>query len=67
MASTSSSTLTISSSSTLVDGKALRQSPATSPQCVSLPTLPPLPVQSQNRPWKTTAYCKSITKGCTYD
>ncbi|TKY61191.1 CURVATURE THYLAKOID 1B [Spatholobus suberectus] len=50
MASTSSSALSISSSSTLVDGKAPRQSPASSPQCVSLPT----------RPWKTTAFCCKI-------
>uniref|UniRef100_A0A2N9HXM7 Cyanobacterial aminoacyl-tRNA synthetase CAAD domain-containing protein n=1 Tax=Fagus sylvatica TaxID=28930 RepID=A0A2N9HXM7_FAGSY len=63
MASTSSSTLTLSSSSTLVDGKAPRQSAAASPQCVTLPTLPPPPVQhSQNRPWKTTAYCRKIAR-----
>lgn len=58
MASTSSA-LTISSSSTLHDCKAPRQSPAASPQCVSLP---PPPLHSQNRSWKTTAYCKSLTK-----
>ena len=58
MASTSSA-LTISSSSTLLDGKAPRQSPAASPQCVSLPS--PL-LHSQNCSWKTTAYCKSLTK-----
>ncbi|KAK7285723.1 hypothetical protein RJT34_20502 [Clitoria ternatea] len=58
MASTSSSTLSISSSSTLVDGKAPRQSP----QCVNLPTLPPPPVQSQTRPWKTTAFCRKIAR-----
>ncbi|RDY05136.1 Protein CURVATURE THYLAKOID 1B, chloroplastic, partial [Mucuna pruriens] len=57
MASTSSSTLSVSSSSTLVDAKAPRQSPTSSPQCV---TLPPPPVQSST--WKTTAFCKSITK-----
>ena len=50
MASTSSSTLSISSSSTLVDAKA--PSPRQSPQCVSPP-----PVHS---PWKTTAFCMSI-------
>ncbi|KAK7294578.1 hypothetical protein RJT34_17467 [Clitoria ternatea] len=63
MASTSSA-LTISSSSTLVDGKAPRQSP-TSPQCVSLPTLPTLPpplVQTQNRSWKTTANCRKSAR-----
>ncbi|KAK0580286.1 hypothetical protein LWI29_000332 [Acer saccharum] len=62
MASTSSSTLSISSSSTLVDVKAPRQSAAASPQCVTLPTLPPPPVQTQNRPWKTTAYCRKIAR-----
>ncbi|XP_062156224.1 protein CURVATURE THYLAKOID 1B, chloroplastic [Alnus glutinosa] len=62
MASSSSSTLTLSSSSTLVDGKAPRQSAAASPQCVTLPTLPPPPMQSQNRPWKSTAYCRKIAR-----
>ncbi|XP_017440940.1 protein CURVATURE THYLAKOID 1B, chloroplastic isoform X2 [Vigna angularis] len=52
MASTSSA-LTVSSSSTLFDGKAPRHSPPLSPQCVSLP-LPHF--HSQNRSWKTTAY-----------
>ncbi|KAI4355323.1 hypothetical protein L6164_004106 [Bauhinia variegata] len=60
MASASSTTLSLSSSSTLIDGKAPRQSAAASTQCVSLPTLPPPPVQSQNRPWKTTAYCRKL-------
>ncbi|KAH1085459.1 hypothetical protein AAZX31_07G047700 [Glycine max] len=58
MASTSSA-LTISSSSTLLDGKAPRQSPAASPQCVSLP---PPPLHSQNRSWKTTAYCRKVAR-----
>ncbi|KAH7519396.1 hypothetical protein FEM48_Zijuj08G0031700 [Ziziphus jujuba var. spinosa] len=62
MASTSSSALTISSSSTLVDTKAPRQSAASSPQCVTLPTLPPPPVQSQKRPWKSTAYCRKVAR-----
>ncbi|XP_059457586.1 protein CURVATURE THYLAKOID 1B, chloroplastic [Corylus avellana] len=62
MASTSSSTLALSSSSTLVDAKAPRQSAAASPQCVTLPTLPPPPIQSQNRPWKSTAYCRKIAR-----
>ncbi|KAB1219936.1 Protein CURVATURE THYLAKOID 1B, chloroplastic [Morella rubra] len=61
MASTSS-TLTLSSSSTLVDGKAPRQSGAASPQCVTLPTLPPPPVQSQNRPGKTAGSCRKIAR-----
>ncbi|KAJ1390798.1 Cyanobacterial aminoacyl-tRNA synthetase, CAAD domain [Sesbania bispinosa] len=56
------STLSVSSSSTLVDGKAPRQSSAASPQCVSLPTLPPPPVQPQTRPWKTTAFCRKIAR-----
>ncbi|KAE7999279.1 hypothetical protein FH972_003728 [Carpinus fangiana] len=62
MASTSSSTLALSSSSTLVDAKAPRQSAAAAPQCVTLPTLPPPPMQSQNRPWKSTAYCRKIAR-----
>uniref|UniRef100_A0A6N2MWR3 Cyanobacterial aminoacyl-tRNA synthetase CAAD domain-containing protein n=1 Tax=Salix viminalis TaxID=40686 RepID=A0A6N2MWR3_SALVM len=41
MASASSTPLSISSSSSLVDAKASRQSAVASPQCVSLPTLPP--------------------------
>ncbi|XP_058738817.1 protein CURVATURE THYLAKOID 1B, chloroplastic-like [Vicia villosa] len=59
--STSSSTLSLSSSSTLIDAKPpCRQS--TSPQCVSLPTLPLPPAQSQTRPWKTTAFCRKIAR-----
>ena len=58
MASSSSSALTISSSSTLVDAKAPRQLAGASPQCVTLPTLPPPSVQAQKRPWKSTAYCE---------
>ncbi|KAJ7963409.1 protein CURVATURE THYLAKOID 1B, chloroplastic [Quillaja saponaria] len=59
---TTSSTLTLSSSSTLIDGKAPRQSPAASTQSVTLPTLPPPPMHSQNRPWKTTAYCRKFAR-----
>nr|AFK38249.1 unknown [Lotus japonicus] len=62
MASTSSPTLSISSSSTFVDGKAPRQSPTASTQCVSLPTLPPPPVQPQTRPWKATAFCRKVAR-----
>ncbi|RVW37705.1 Protein curvature thylakoid 1B, chloroplastic [Vitis vinifera] len=51
MASTTTP-LSISSSSTLIDGKAPRQSAAASSQCVTLPTLPPPPVPSQHRPGK---------------
>ncbi|XP_042480485.1 protein CURVATURE THYLAKOID 1B, chloroplastic-like [Macadamia integrifolia] len=69
MASTSTN-VSISSSSTLIDGKAPRRSAAASPQCVSLPTLPPssLAVPSQNLPQsardtgKTTAYCRKIAR-----
>ncbi|OAY62065.1 protein CURVATURE THYLAKOID 1B, chloroplastic [Manihot esculenta] len=56
------STLSISSSSSLIDAKAPRQSTAASPQCVTLPTLPLPPVQSQNLPGKTTAYCRKIAR-----
>ncbi|KAF5732013.1 protein CURVATURE THYLAKOID 1B chloroplastic isoform X1 [Tripterygium wilfordii] len=59
MASTSSTTLSISSLSPLVDATAPRQ---TSPQCVTLPTLPPPPVQSQSRASKTTTYCGKIAR-----
>ncbi|XP_022769764.1 protein CURVATURE THYLAKOID 1B, chloroplastic-like [Durio zibethinus] len=62
MASVSSSALSIPSSSTLVDAKSPRQTTAASLQCVTLPTLPPLPVHSQSRPWKTTAYCRKIAR-----
>ncbi|KAF4366483.1 hypothetical protein CsatB_010762 [Cannabis sativa] len=62
MASSSTSALTISSSSTFVDTKAPRQSAGASPQCVSLPTLPPPPVQTQKRPWKSTAYCRKLAR-----
>lgn len=63
MATTSSSALTISSSSTLFDGKSPRHSLASSPQCVSLPSLT---LQSKNRALKTTtAHCMLLTKACT--
>ncbi|KAL9360163.1 hypothetical protein Peur_048286 [Populus x canadensis] len=62
MASTSSTPLSISSSSSLIDAKASRQSAVASPQCVSLPTLPPPPVQPRNRPWKAAAYCRKIAR-----
>ncbi|ESR57957.1 hypothetical protein CICLE_v10022571mg [Citrus x clementina] len=57
-----SSALSISSSSTLVDAKAPRQSAPASTQCVSLPTLPPPPVPSQTRPWKATTYCRKMAR-----
>ncbi|WCJ22519.1 Protein CURVATURE THYLAKOID 1B chloroplastic [Euphorbia peplus] len=59
MASISSSTLSISSSS---NAKVPRQSGAVSPQCVSLPTLPPPPSQSQIRPSKSAAYCRKLAR-----
>ncbi|GMI98493.1 CURVATURE THYLAKOID 1B, PLASTID TRANSCRIPTIONALLY ACTIVE 8 [Hibiscus trionum] len=62
MASASSNALSIPSSSTLVDAKAPRQSTTASPPCVTLPTLPPPPVQSQSRARKTTAYCRKIAR-----
>ncbi|KAK8565639.1 hypothetical protein V6N13_020722 [Hibiscus sabdariffa] len=62
MASASSNALSIPSSSALVDAKAPRQTTASSPPCVSLPKLPPPPVQSQSRGWKTTAYCRKIAR-----
>ncbi|KAA8516229.1 hypothetical protein F0562_019408 [Nyssa sinensis] len=63
MASTTSTALSIfsSSSSTLVDGKAPRQSAPASAQYVTLRTLPPL-LQSQSRASKTAAYCRKITR-----
>ncbi|XP_060203776.1 protein CURVATURE THYLAKOID 1B, chloroplastic [Lycium barbarum] len=58
MASTTSPSLSISSSSTLIDGKTIRQSAA---QCVTLPTLPPPPAV-QSRAAKTTAFCRKISR-----
>ncbi|KAE9593594.1 hypothetical protein Lal_00036279 [Lupinus albus] len=49
MASTSSSTLTISSSTTLVDGNVSRKSASTTPKCVTLPT--------QIHSWNSTSFC----------
>ncbi|XP_022873952.1 protein CURVATURE THYLAKOID 1B, chloroplastic-like [Olea europaea var. sylvestris] len=63
MASTTSTPLSITSSSTIIDTKAAtRQSAATSSQMVALPTLPPLSIQSQSRAAKTTAYCRKIAR-----
>ncbi|KAF7154380.1 hypothetical protein RHSIM_Rhsim01G0181300 [Rhododendron simsii] len=64
MASTTSTSLSLSSSpsSTLFDAKAPRQlSAAGSSQCATLPTLPPLPSQSRGV-WKTTTYCQKIAR-----
>ncbi|WJX73729.1 hypothetical protein P8452_57479 [Trifolium repens] len=61
MASSSSFSIS-SSSSTLIDGK-LPSRQSASPQCVSLPSLPPPPVQSHTRsPWKTTSFCRKIAR-----
>ncbi|XP_010688395.2 protein CURVATURE THYLAKOID 1B, chloroplastic [Beta vulgaris subsp. vulgaris] len=63
MATTATNALSLSSSSTLVDAKAaLRQPASASPQCVTLPTLPPPPVQSQGRVSRTTTYCRKIAR-----
>ncbi|KAG9455445.1 hypothetical protein H6P81_008349 [Aristolochia fimbriata] len=64
MASTSTAAIHLSSSSTLIDGKAPRQQPA-SPHCITLPTLSPRSVaqpQSRSQGWKTTAYCRRISR-----
>ncbi|PNX77985.1 thylakoid membrane phosphoprotein 14 chloroplastic-like [Trifolium pratense] len=60
--STSSSSFSITS--TLIDGKLPCRQSSVSPQCVSLPTLPPPPVQSHTRtsPWKTTSFCRKIAR-----
>ncbi|KAM7276640.1 hypothetical protein ACFE04_018506 [Oxalis oulophora] len=59
----SSSSFSNLSSSPLLDAKNIpRQSAAASTQCVTLPTLPPPPVQSQNRTQKTTAYCRKVAR-----
>ncbi|XP_074273352.1 protein CURVATURE THYLAKOID 1B, chloroplastic [Silene latifolia] len=63
MATAVSSSLSLSSSSAFTEVKATaRQSALASPQCVSLPTLPPPPVQSQSRISKTSAYCRKIAR-----
>ncbi|XP_054791152.1 protein CURVATURE THYLAKOID 1B, chloroplastic-like [Prosopis cineraria] len=66
MASTSSPSLALSSSSiTIVDLKTPRRSAPSSPQCVSLPA-PPSPPSSlpshQNRSWKPTAYRRKLAR-----
>lgn len=61
MASTTSTPLSLSPSSALIDGKAPRQSASGSSQCVTLPTLPP-PVPSLCRAAKTTAHCRKIAR-----
>ncbi|KAI3904568.1 hypothetical protein MKW98_014748 [Papaver atlanticum] len=60
--STTSLRLSISSSSTLNDGRTTGA--VASPQCVSLPTLPPPTMSSQNRlqTWKTTTYCRKLAR-----
>ncbi|KNA19528.1 hypothetical protein SOVF_060860 [Spinacia oleracea] len=63
MATTATNALSLSSSSTVIAAKDTHRQPASaSPQCVSLPTLPPPPVQSQSRVSRTTAYCRKIAR-----
>ncbi|CAH8387023.1 unnamed protein product [Eruca vesicaria subsp. sativa] len=60
------SSLSVSSSSTIIDSRAPpfphRQASASSPSCISLPTLPPQLLQSQTRAAKATAYCRKIVR-----
>ncbi|RWR89529.1 protein CURVATURE THYLAKOID 1B, chloroplastic [Cinnamomum micranthum f. kanehirae] len=60
MASTSTN-ISLSSSTTLIDRKAPRQQPP-SPHCVALPTLPPSPLPPRSRPSKATSYCHKIAR-----
>ncbi|KAK9758127.1 hypothetical protein RND81_01G209000 [Saponaria officinalis] len=60
MATATTNSLSISPSSAL--NAATRQPPSASPQCVSLPTLPLPPVQSQGRVSRTSAYCLKIAR-----
>ncbi|WJX85774.1 hypothetical protein P8452_68179 [Trifolium repens] len=64
MASSSSFSIS-SSSSTLIDAGKLPSRQSASPQCVSLPSLPPPPMQShttRSSPWKTTSFCRKIVR-----
>nr|AAM63765.1 unknown [Arabidopsis thaliana] len=55
--------LSVSSSSTIIDSRAppsrLASASASSPSCISLPTLP---IQSHTRAAKATAYCRKIVR-----
>ncbi|KAK2406721.1 protein CURVATURE THYLAKOID 1B, chloroplastic [Trifolium repens] len=62
MALITSSSLTISSSSNLFECKVPFQSLASSPQCVSLSTLPSLPLLSQNHALKTNSHYRKISR-----
>ncbi|GAB4861524.1 Protein CURVATURE THYLAKOID 1B, chloroplastic [Ancistrocladus abbreviatus] len=63
MATATSNSLSLPSSSTLIDtSKAPRQPASASPQCVTLPTTPPPLVQSQGRFSRTSAYCRKIAR-----
>ncbi|WJX86699.1 hypothetical protein P8452_68976 [Trifolium repens] len=62
MALITSSSLTISSSSNLFECKVPFQSLASSPQCVSLATLPSLPLLSQNHALKTNSHYRKISR-----
>ncbi|CAN8285985.1 unnamed protein product [Cochlearia groenlandica] len=57
--------LSVSSSSTIIDSRAPpRQASvsASSPSCISLPSLPSPPLQSQSRAAKATSYCGKIVR-----
>ncbi|KAK2365354.1 protein CURVATURE THYLAKOID 1B, chloroplastic [Trifolium repens] len=65
MASSSSFSISSSSSTTLIDASKLPSRQSASPQCVSLPSLPPPSVQShttRSSPWKTTSFCRKIAR-----
>ncbi|KAG8392003.1 hypothetical protein BUALT_Bualt01G0246400 [Buddleja alternifolia] len=66
MASTTSTPLSISSSSALIDAKSppRHQPAAASSQCLTLPTISPAPaaVHSNTRLSKTTAYCRKFAR-----
>ncbi|XP_077248335.1 photosystem I P subunit [Tasmannia lanceolata] len=61
MASTST-TISLSSSSTLIDGKAPRPPPVSPPYSVTLPPVAPQNRQQNRETWKATAYCRKIAR-----
>ncbi|GMH00362.1 hypothetical protein Nepgr_002201 [Nepenthes gracilis] len=62
MAAAPSNSLSLPSSSALIDKRAPRHPAAAPPQCVTLQTLPPRPVQSRTRPSKTAGYCRRVAR-----
>ncbi|GMH31326.1 hypothetical protein Nepgr_033169 [Nepenthes gracilis] len=62
MATGASNSLSLPSSSVLVDSKPPRQPASAPPQCVSLPSRPPPPANPQSRLSKTTAYCRKVAR-----